>query len=205
MAKVPIAGAVKTRLAREIGVAGAVRFARAAAAALLGRVGRDPRWQTTIAVAPDGGVANRAWPAALRRTPQGGGDLGARMQRILDRAPCGPVVIIGTDVPGIEPHEIAAAFRLLGSRDAVLGPAADGGYWLVGLKRRPHILRPFGGVRWSGPHALADTLQNIAGCRVGFAATLADVDDAAGLAASADRMGRRVLPRSAAAVSAIAR
>jgi glycosyltransferase A (GT-A) superfamily protein (DUF2064 family) len=87
----------------------------------------------------------------------------------------------------------------------VLGPASDGGYWLVGLKRRPHVLRPFGGVRWSGPHALADTLRNLARWRVGFAATLADVDDAAGLAARADLVGRRVLPRSPAAVSASAR
>jgi rSAM/selenodomain-associated transferase 1 len=191
MAKVPAAGAVKTRLAREIGTAGAVRFARVAAAALLDRVGRDPRWQTTIAVAPDAGVASRAWPGRFARVRQGGGDLGARMQRIFDRAPPGPVAIIGTDVPGIARAHLAAAFRLLGRHDAVLGPAADGGYWLVALRRRPRVLRPFAGVRWSGPHALADTAANLAGASVGHVATLADVDDAAGLAACAGSFGRR--------------
>jgi rSAM/selenodomain-associated transferase 1 len=205
MAKVPVAGAVKKRLACEIGVAGAVWFARAAGAALLARVASDPRWQTTITIAPDCGVTSRAWSFRLPRMPQGRGDLGARMQRILDRSPPGPVVIIGTDVPGIEAQQIAAAFRLLGSHDAVLGPATDGGYWLVGLKRRPRVLRPFGGVRWSGPHALADTLANLAGWKVGYAATLGDVDDAAGLRASADLLGRRVLPRSLATASADAR
>ena len=70
MAKVPVAGAVKTRLAREIGMAGAVRFARAAGAALLARVGRDPRWQTTIAVAPDCGASEPAWPSASRACPK---------------------------------------------------------------------------------------------------------------------------------------
>ncbi len=205
MAKVPVAGAVKTRLAREIGMAAAVRFARAAAAAVLDRIGRDPRWDTTIAVAPDSGLASRAWLPRFARVPQGRGDLGARMQRIFASSPPGPVVIVGTDVPGIRPQHLAAAFRLLGRHDAVLGPATDGGYWLVGLKRRPHIVRPFAGVRWSGPHALADTLANLVGRSAGYAATLGDVDDAAGFQASARLLGRRVLPAPSASASADAR
>ncbi len=192
--KTPVAGAVKTRLAREIGIAQATRFARHAVSALLGRVGADPRWQTILAVAPDGGVASRCWPRRLSRMPQGRGDLGARMQRIFDVLPPGPVLIVGTDVPGITRRHIAQAFRLLGGHDAVLGPAADGGYWLVGLRRRPHTLQIFADVRWSSPHALADTLSNLEGCSVAFAARLSDVDDAHAFAASAARFGRRVLP-----------
>ena len=64
MAKLPVAGGVKTRLARKIGVARATGFARHAAAALLQRVGCDRRWQTILAVAPDYGVHSRAWPTA---------------------------------------------------------------------------------------------------------------------------------------------
>ena len=192
--KVPVAGAVKTRLAREVGVAQATRFARGSAAALLGRVGHDPRWQTVLAVAPDAGLTSRYWPRRLSRLPQGRGDLGVRMQRIFDVAPPGPVLIVGTDVPGITRRHIARAFRLLGQHDAVLGPAADGGYWLVGLRRRPRTLQIFADVRWSSPHALADTLANLEGCSAAFAATLSDVDDAQAFAASAGRFGRRVLP-----------
>ena len=194
MAKLPMAGGVKTRLAREIGVARATGFARHAAAALLQRVGFDRRWQTILAVAPDYGVHSRAWPRGLACLPQGGGDLGARMQRIFDRRHAGPMLIVGTDVPGIRPAHIAEAFRLLGRHDAVLGPATDGGYWLVGLGRCPRVLRPFAGVRWSSPHALADTLANLEGRAVAFVATLRDVDDAEGLASSAAYSGRRVLP-----------
>jgi len=194
MAKLPVAGGVKTRLAREIGVAGATRFARHAAAALLRRVGCDRRWQTMLAVAPDYGVHSRAWPRGLARLPQGGGDLGARMQRIFDCTHAGPTVVVGTDVPGIRPAHIAEAFRLLGRYDAVFGPATDGGYWLVGLRRRPRVLRPFAGVRWSSPHALADTLANLECRAVAFVATLSDVDDAEGIASSAAYSGRRVLP-----------
>jgi rSAM/selenodomain-associated transferase 1 len=197
MAKVPIAGAVKTRLAGEIGVGTATRFARHAAAALLQRLARDPRWQTTLAVSPDTGISSRCWPAGVARIGQRRGDLGERMQRIMARAAPGPVVIVGTDIPSLTAAHIARAFALLGAHDAVLGPATDGGYWLVGLRRRPRQLRPFARVRWSGPHALADTLANLERPAVAFAATLADVDDAAGLTASAALIGRRVLPAGA--------
>lgn len=193
MAKEPVAGRIKTRLATEVGVATAVRFARHCTAALLRRVATDPRWQTTLAVAPDGAVLSRVWPPGLARMAQGGGDLGARMQRLFDRTERGPVVIIGTDVPGITRAHLRLAFRLLGQHDAVFGPAADGGYWLVGLKCRPRVLRPFGSVRWSSPHALADTLANLRGRWVARLETLSDVDTAADLRRSAASFGRRVL------------
>jgi uncharacterized protein len=194
MAKLPVAGGVKTRLAREIGVARATGFARHAAAALLQRVGFDRRWQTILAVAPDYGVHSRAWPRGLARVPQGGGNLGARMQRIFDRPHAGPIVIVGTDVPGIRAAHTAEALRLLGRHDAVLGPATDGGYWLVGLRRHPRVLRPFANVRWSSPQALADTLANLKGHAVAFVATLRDVDSASDLRLNAASLGRRVLP-----------
>ena len=192
MAKAPAAGQVKTRLAGEIGVAAAVRFARHGIASLLQRVGADARWYTTLALTPDGTVHGRMWPRGTRVIPQGRGDLGARMQRLFDSAPPGPAVIIGTDVPHIAPAHIAVAFRLLGRHDAVFGPAADGGYWLVGLKRRPRILRPFDGVRWSTAHALGDTLANLRGRSIGEVATLTDVDTAADLARCAGVFGRRI-------------
>ena len=98
------------------------------------------------------------------------------MQRVFVRLPPGPAIIIGGDIPAIRPAHIAAAFRLLGNADAVLGPARDGGYWLVGLKRMPKVLEPFAGVRWSSAYALADTVANLDGKRVAFAAMLSDVD-----------------------------
>jgi hypothetical protein len=182
MAKVPAAGRVKTRLAAEAGLATAVRFARHSLASLLRRVGATAPWSTTLAVTPDSAVASRLWPRGVPLTRQGVGDLGARMQRLFDCAPPGPAVIIGTDVPHIARAHIWAAFRLLGRHDAVLGPAEDGGYWLVGLRRRPRILRPFQGVRWSTAYALTDTLANLRGRSVAQVATLFDVDTAADLA-----------------------
>jgi rSAM/selenodomain-associated transferase 1 len=196
MAKAPMAGGAKRRLAAEIGSTEATRFARAAAAALIGRLGRDPRWQTILAVSPDHFAKRPIWPATSKTCGQGAGDLGQRMQRLLQGNAPGPLVIIGTDIPAIRACHIAAAFRLLGSRDAVFGPALDGGYWLVGLRRCPRLLRPFCQVRWSGPHALQDTLANLAGHAIGFVATLADVDSAEAYRLSAQYFGRRLPPAS---------
>jgi rSAM/selenodomain-associated transferase 1 len=181
MAKSPRAGRAKRRLARETGTTGATQFARTCLGHTLSRLARDRRWQTVLAVAPDSDARATVWSRAagrIKRLPQGRGDLGERMQRLFRRLPPGPVLIVGGDIPGLTAGEIAKAFRLLGNADAVLGPAMDGGYWLVGLRRSPKLLAPFAGVRWSSPHALADTVANLDGKRIDFAAVLGDVDTA---------------------------
>jgi glycosyltransferase A (GT-A) superfamily protein (DUF2064 family) len=98
------------------------------------------------------------------------------MQRLFDRLPPGPVIIVGSDIPAMRPSHVAQAFRLLGRSDAVFGSAHDGGYWLIGLRRRPRVLSPFAAVRWSTKSALADTLANLDGNHIAFVATLSDVD-----------------------------
>jgi glycosyltransferase A (GT-A) superfamily protein (DUF2064 family) len=90
------------------------------------------------------------------------------------------VVIVGSDIPALRPRHVAQAFAQLGTHDAVFGPATDGGYWLVGLRRRPHVPALFEGVRWSTEHALADTLAKLRpGETAAFLDRLEDVDDAA--------------------------
>jgi rSAM/selenodomain-associated transferase 1 len=184
-ARQPRLGSGKRRLARDIGASGALNFARTMLAQTLRRLARDRRWITYIAVTPD---RSRPWPGAIPVLAQGGGNLGARMARAARALPPGPVVIVGCDIPGLTAPRVAAAFRKLGACDAVFGPAIDGGYWLVGLRRRPRFIDPFANVRWSTRHALADTLANLGGYRVAMAATLADVDDGAAFAARL-RMG----------------
>ena len=72
----------------------------------------------------------------------------------------------------------------------MFGPAEDGGFWLVGARRSPRLPPLFGTVRWSGPHALADVLDNLPRrVSVGFAARLEDVDDAEALRRLAPRRG----------------
>jgi rSAM/selenodomain-associated transferase 1 len=196
LAKAPVAGDVKTRLAREVGVTAATRFYRHAMASVIARLGSQPFWHTVIAAAPEAALRSAIWPAGMHRVSQGRGDIGRRMQQPMRRFPPGPVCVIGTDIPDIEVDHLRRAFRLLGRRDVVFGPAEDGGFWLVGMRRRPRVPDPYSRVRWSSPHALGDTLSNLAGLSVGFTATLHDVDTAGDLRRVAARFGRRVRPPS---------
>lgn len=180
MAKAPRLGRVKTRLARGIGAVAATRFFRRTSLDLLRRLD-DPRWQTVLALSPDISVHETGiWPEAVPRIAQGSGDLGARMGRLMRDLPPGPVVIVGCDIPDVTCGHVARAFAALGDADAVFGPAEDGGYWLVGLRRRPRVPEIFGGVRWSSEHALADTLANVskAKLRVAMLESLSDIDTA---------------------------
>jgi uncharacterized protein len=179
-AKAPVLGRVKSRLARGIGAAAALAFYRQTLSGLIRRVGRDPRWRTILAVAPDASARRgRVWPGPCKRRCQGGGDLGARMSRVFRTYRPGPIAIIGADIPELGVDQVARAFRALGAADVVLGPAGDGGYWLVGARHGAPVASTFRAVRWSSAHALADTLANLRGKRVQLLDQLDDIDDAA--------------------------
>ena len=170
-ARAPRYGAVKTRLARDIGATDTLRFYKRTLDLIVRRLRRDPRFEVALAITPD--HARAGFPPGLALIPQERGDLGQRMVRALRRAGSRPAVVIGSDVPDITRAHIHAAFAALGRRPYVLGPARDGGYWLIGakhpLRMQPKVL---GGVRWSGPNAMQDTIE-----RLGDVALLDDVLD----------------------------
>ena len=185
MVKEPRPGRVKTRLGRDIGMVTAAWWFRHQSADLIRRL-RDPRWQMVLAVAPDrAGMLSRCWPGDLARIPQGRGDIGQRMIRAMGRIPLGRVCLVGADIPDMTRAHVARAFATLGGNDLVFGPAVDGGFWLIGA-RHGRALPPdlFKGVRWSGPHALADAIASIPTARVALADRLADVDRASDLPAA---------------------
>ncbi len=178
MARVPRLGTGKRRLARDLGALAAWRFQRRMLGRVLRRLARDPRWTTWLALTPDrvARAGRGSWPARCTCVSQGPGDLGARMARLLRTLPPGPVVIVGSDIPDLRPTHVARAFRALGDHDWVFGPAADGGYWLLGARRRRPPRETFAQVRWSSAHALADTLANLKGARIATLEALIDVD-----------------------------
>ncbi len=193
--KAPRLGAVKRRLAAGVGDVAAWRFYRGTSSEILRRLVGGGRWRCWLAITPDRHAAGgRFWPLAgpskWRRLGQGPGDIGRRMERAVRAMPPGPVVIVGSDIPEVTAVHVARAFAALGRSEVVFGPAADGGYWLVGVRRRPRLPDLFRSVRWSSPHALADTLANLApGARVERLDLLEDIDDAAALARWRRRRG----------------
>jgi uncharacterized protein len=94
----------------------------------------------------------------IRLRPQGRGNLGERMYRALRRHPGS--VLIGSDCPALRPADLRAAARALrGGADAVLQPAEDGGYALIGVRRASRAL--FTGVAWGGAQVLSQTRQRL--------------------------------------------
>jgi uncharacterized protein len=187
--RAPQLGLGKRRLAREIGDVATARFERLMLALLLRRLARDRRWRLRIAVNPDKARHHaRYWRRGIEVAGQGVGDLGVLMLRAIAACPPGPVVLVGGDIPALSAHHVAVAFRVLGGRDLVFGPAEDGGFWLVGVRRRPRLPPLFDKVRWSSPHALADALAGLPRrVTVGFVDRLEDVDDGEAY--------RRLMPR----------
>ncbi|MDP1874673.1 DUF2064 domain-containing protein [Phenylobacterium sp.] len=173
-ARHPRFGVGKRRLAADVGDLAALRFGRYALSRLWRELGADPRWTLWVATSPD---RPNDWVRTGRACPQGRGDLGARLKHVVRRLPPGPVVIIGADTPGVSRTDVAAAFAALGSRPAVLGPALDGGYWLIGLRRRPREPLPFDGVRWSTADTLADTVRALGDVQIAQLKVREDVDD----------------------------
>lgn len=176
MLKAPIMGAVKTRLAKDIGPVKACQFYRRNCAHLIARLGSDPRWNTLLAISPITALTAPFWPVNSYRIAQSQGDLGKRMQTIFDNLFPGPVIIIGTDIPAITNTHIASAFRELKKTDVIIGPSNDGGYWAIGQRRTPKTHQIFKNVRWSSQYTLADTKANLRTIPYSEIDNLQDVD-----------------------------
>ncbi len=184
--KEPRLGRAKARLARDIGHGEAWLFYRRLVRQVLPPLARDARWTTWLATEPAGWSGREPlWPVALPCLAQGRGDIGRRMLRVFRSLPPGPAIIVGSDIPGLTPAHVERGFAALGRADMVLGPATDGGYWLVGLGPRARAIDPFRSVRWSSRWARADTARALpAGFRLALVDLLADVDDGASYRAS---------------------
>jgi len=190
-AKAPVPGRVKTRLIPALGEVGAARLAArmldlALEQALAAAVG-----PVELCMSPAPGAAEWAaipLPAGIETSAQGEGDLGERMARAARRTLANgeAVLLIGTDCPDLTAERLRAAAARLAEHDAVLHPAVDGGYPLLGLRAFDASL--FEAMPWS-TSAVADlTLARLAalGWRVWLGETLRDIDapgDLAGLPA----------------------
>ena len=159
-AKVPAPGAVKTRLggSPEHGAAVALAFLLD----VLDRT-RIVEAERVVVFAPAEAREQMAElvGAGVALEPQADGDLGRRLGRFIgDHLDGGAerVVVIGTDSPTLPPDFLARAFADLAHADLVLGPATDGGYYLVGCRRRLPI---FEGITWSSDAVLAETVARL--------------------------------------------
>ncbi len=115
----PQLGTGKRRLAAHTGAVEALRFQRVSLANTLLRLGNDSRWSIWLAATPD---YAGPWPSQYGVVRQGKGDLGQRLMRVVNSLPTGPVLVIGSDVPGIPPDLIAKGFGTAGRARRCLRP-----------------------------------------------------------------------------------
>jgi rSAM/selenodomain-associated transferase 1 len=171
VAKEPAPGQAKTRLAKHLGDEAAAALARAFLCDALDLARKVAGAQLAIAYAGD----PKTLPSSAEGFscwPQGEGDLGARMERALRRGleHAQHVLIIGSDSPGLPVRHLEQAFELLRDHDAVLGPADDGGYYLLGLNRCPEGL--LAELPWSAADTAERTLARL--CEQRFRVALLD-------------------------------
>lgn len=186
MARAPVPGQAKTRLIPRLGAEGAARMQRwllqrAVATALIADVGPVSLWCTPDTQHPDFRLCRAFGSVALRAQPQG--DLGARMLAAVAAAPTASgTLVVGTDCPALTPSLLQhAADRLRRGDDAVIVPAEDGGYVLIGMRVADG--RAFADIDWGSEAVLAQTRQRLSamGWRWSELATLWDVDRPADL------------------------
>ncbi len=177
--KAPRPGEVKTRLATSIGAEAACEAYRKLVAGLLAKL--TSLDGVELRFAPDDAEAEiRPWSrTGWQLAPQGGGDLGMRLQVAFESAlhlGAKHVVVIGSDCPDVTAADIQRAWEALQSHDVVIGPASDGGYWLIGLNQPERSL--FEGLAWSTDKVLAQTIERCraSGLRVKLLRELDDVD-----------------------------
>ena len=172
LAKVPVAGLAKTRLIPALGAEGAADL------------GPVTLWATPDLSHPIWASLQQRADRSLALALQPPGDLGHRMAHAF-RATGRPLLLIGTDMPGLDAAVLQAAAAQLSEHDAVLVPALDGGYGLVGLRQTtPAALRAlFEDMTWSTPTVMATTRQRLAaaGLRHAELPVLPDIDEPADL------------------------
>lgn len=154
----PVPGRVKTRLARTRGPAFAAEVYRALLDHAIGQA-RASDLPVTLALSePLDSLTAWRPPEGVRVESQAEGDLGTRMRLAFERrfaAGADAVILTGSDLPGLAAGHFLSARASLAGVPVVLGPATDGGYWLVG--QRAPGLDLFSGVPWSSPDTLAAT------------------------------------------------
>ncbi len=207
-AKPPRAGLVKTRLAAAVGEARAAALARAFFEDTWSAACSLP-WAKAVLATTEPAAAE--WVGAKRAPvwPQGSGDLGDRLERVLRRAlhDVPMALAIGTDTPGLPPILFSQARSALRDADAVLGPCEDGGFYLIGLRRCPEgLLRE---LPWSASDTFLKTLARLRerGLTTAVIAPWFDVDRPADLAClhALIARGKLLAPATARAFEAVDR
>ena len=181
MARAPVSGRTKTRLQPDLTPEQSAAVSQAFLRDTIDLAASLPQYTPFLAFTPrkERRLFERLAPPEMELLPQAEGDLGQRMHSLmheLEARGYSPVILIGTDIPTLQPATLLQAIEELKTADLCLGPARDGGYYLIGAR---HIdERIFEGIPWSTADVLKLTIQNTkeAGISLAILEEYTDID-----------------------------
>jgi rSAM/selenodomain-associated transferase 1 len=153
--KYPLAGSVKTRLAKDIGNENAVSFYKKCINALVEEHSNAP-YDVIYAI----NSAEHDWSDYIESNQmivQANGSLTEKLSDVFEKVDS-PTIVIGSDLPDLNQDDILQAFESLKKNDCVIGPAKDGGYYLIGMKKYYEV---FDGIDWSTEKVFEQTMKQL--------------------------------------------
>lgn len=160
--KAPVMGQVKSRLAAVIGKKAALELYKSFILDIVDTIKKTGHPFKICFYPPDAGAAVTSWLGRRWQfMPQQGNDLGQRMENAFTRCfseGFERAVLIGSDLPDLTPSVLHEAITSLAENDVVIGPASDGGYYLIGFNKRTFMPRLFHGIPWSTETVFQETM-----------------------------------------------
>jgi rSAM/selenodomain-associated transferase 1 len=161
--KEPVSGRVKSRLSAFLGADAALELYRCFVHDMLTSIGASGIPLLACYHPPDAEAAVRRWLGGhLACRPQEGADVGERMEHAFRQVfaeGCPRAILVGSDIPDLPPSVITEAFRALDDHDAVIGPAQDGGYYLIGFRTGTFLPEVFRDIEWSTADVFSKTMK----------------------------------------------
>ena len=181
MSKVPIKGIMKNRLSKDIGYTNSKRLV----CNTIEKINkiflrRKNEYNLNWYLTPSSKFRSYSFYIFHNCTLQSKGNLGERMWNLI-KFQKQPLVIVGSDIPNLNLLAISNSFKKLKKNDVVIGPAYDGGFWLIGLSNKKKIVNPFINIRWSTSFTLYDLVNNLKNNKISFEfiEKLRDIDNKA--------------------------
>jgi len=161
-ARRPEIGIGKSRLKKRIGKSLGSNFYLNNLSKLLRSLNSDKRISIKLSVTPDS--ASKFWPKyishKIKRLPQGKGDIGEKMLKILN-ADSKAKLLIGSDIPKISQKIIIDSWKKLNHCNVILGPTYDGGFWLIGFSKGTNIKNLYKNIDWDKKNTLKQIQKNM--------------------------------------------
>lgn len=183
MVKDPEKGEVKSRLANKLGRSLTTDLYRAFVADIITTTAGGGEWQLEVAFFPPNSCENiRNWLGnGISLMEQTGSHLGERMLSVFLKSFAkgySKVVLIGSDLPDLPGHVLRDAFSGLDSEGIALGPALDGGYYLIGFEKGKFLPEVFDDINWSTSTVFDETVSILAGrgCKIHILPSWGDID-----------------------------